>query len=110
MTRDDKSLTGKVALVTGGAKGIGMGIAKQLANKGATVVLADIDEIAGREPTELLKHSGTKASFIKADICSEEEIIAAVRHAKEKFAVLDILVNNAGINFHFDATTMTSKD
>ncbi len=110
MTRDDKSLAGKVALVTGAAKGIGMGIAKQLANKGASVVLADVDARAGEETTELLKNSGAKVSFVKTDICSEEEIVAAVHHAKEKFAALDVLVNNAGIYFHFDATTMTSKD
>jgi NAD(P)-dependent dehydrogenase (short-subunit alcohol dehydrogenase family) len=110
MTRDSPSLTGKVALVTGAAKGVGMGIAKQLANRGAAVVLADIDETAGRETTELLKSLGAKASFIKTDICSEEESMAAVRHAKEKFTALDILVNNAGINFSFDATTMTAKD
>lgn len=104
------SLKGEVALVTGAAKGIGQGIAWQLAKQGATVVIADIDDLAGLETTKALQASGANASFIHANIASEEQIIAAVHHCTKQHAGLDILVNNAGINLSYDATQMTSQE
>lgn len=104
------SLTGKVALVTGAAKGIGRGIAEQLAGGGAAVVLADIDCYAGRATTEALEAAGARVTFVEADISSEDAVAAAVTHAKSTFGGVDILVNNAGINLHYDATTMTTTE
>ena len=110
MTQTVTSLAGKVALITGAAKGIGRGIARQLSMKGAAVVLADIDHQIGQETARSLVASGAPASFIEADISSEEAVTSAVAHAKDRFGALDILVNNAGVNLHFDATAMTSEE
>ncbi|MEM7737858.1 MAG: SDR family NAD(P)-dependent oxidoreductase [Deinococcota bacterium] len=109
-TRMVRPLEHKVALVTGAAKGIGQGIARQLALQGAAVVVADIDAETGQLATAELQELGAKASFIETDISLEEQIIAAVNHAKTHYGGLDILVNNAGINLSYDATTMISQE
>ena len=86
-------LTGKVALVTGGAQGIGEGIARVFAEHGATVIIADIQTDRGQKLAEEL---GAGAQFVQHDVCDEagwQETIAAVM---EQHRHLDILVNNAG--------------
>ncbi len=103
------TLAGKVALITGAAKGIGQGIAKQLALRQVSVVIADIDEAEGQETARDLQEQGFKATFIATDIASENMIISAVKHAVKEFNGLDILVNNAGINLSYDLTKMTSE-
>lgn len=100
----------KVALVTGAAKGIGQGIARQLALKAVRVVIADIDATAGEATAEQFKGLGLEASFIQTDISSEAEIIAAVEHAEKSYGGLDYLINNAGINLSYDATKMTVSE
>lgn len=86
-------LSGKSAIVTGGAKGIGLGIAKRLDEAGANVLIADLDENAGEKAAAGLN----RASFIKVDVASEEDIKSMVNFCAEKFGGLNILVNNAGI-------------
>lgn len=83
-------LEGRVALVTGGAQGLGAAAAKALAAKGAKVVVSDIKD--GGETA-----AAVDGAYVKHDVTSEEEWIAAVAFAKERFGGLDILVNNAGI-------------
>jgi NAD(P)-dependent dehydrogenase (short-subunit alcohol dehydrogenase family) len=83
-------LAGRVALVTGGARGLGAAAAKALAGKGAEVVVSDVRD--GEETA-----AAVGGAYIKQDVTSEDEWIAAVAFAKEKFGGLDILVNNAGI-------------
>lgn len=83
-------LKGRVALVTGGARGLGAAAAKALAAKGAKVVLSDIRD--GAETAAAID-----GAFVKHDVTSEEEWIAAVKFAKDTFGGLDILVNNAGV-------------
>jgi len=83
-------LSGRVALVTGGARGLGAAAAKALAAKGAKVVVSDV-----RDGTETA--AAIDGAFVKHDVTSEEEWIAAVQFAKDKFGRLDILVNNAGV-------------
>ncbi|HEX8900836.1 glucose 1-dehydrogenase [Vitreimonas sp.] len=83
-------LSGRVALVTGGARGLGAAAAKALAAKGAKVVVSDV-----RDGTETA--AAIDGAFVKHDVTSEEEWIAAVQFAKDKFGGLDILVNNAGV-------------
>jgi 2-deoxy-D-gluconate 3-dehydrogenase len=88
-------LTGKVALVTGGNGGIGLGMAKGLADAGATVMVAGRDADKNRRAVGVL---GRKADAIAVDMAEESGARAAVDAAANKFGRLDILVNNAGIN------------
>ena len=89
-------LTGKVALVTGAASGIGAAAAKRLAKDGAAVLLTDRD-IGGEEVAASIVAAGGKAGFRLHDVTSHPDWAAAVEHAVEDFGRLDILVNNAGI-------------
>lgn len=91
------SLKNNVAIITGGAKGIGYGIAYRLAEAGANVVIADIDANAAIAATSSIHQKGWIAEPIKVDVAKEQEIAHMVRFAQEKFGRLDILVNNAGI-------------
>jgi rhamnulose-1-phosphate aldolase/alcohol dehydrogenase len=95
-----KALAGRVALVTGGAGGIGRAIAHKLLSEGAAVVLADIDEAAlARAVTEFAKSFGKDAvRGVSVDVTSEEAVIRAVNDAVVEFGGLDIVVNNAGIS------------
>ncbi len=91
---------GKVALVTGAARGLGAQAAKQLAEAGAKVLLTDILDDAGRETADAIVNKGGEAHYIHHDVTSEEEWKAAVDEAVSRFGGLDILVNNAGIYFN----------
>jgi 2-deoxy-D-gluconate 3-dehydrogenase len=88
-------LTGKVALVTGGNGGIGLGMAKGLAEAGASVMVAGRDAEKNRRAVEVL---GSKADAIAVDMAQEGGAAAAVAAAVQKFGSLDIVVNNAGTN------------
>jgi NAD(P)-dependent dehydrogenase (short-subunit alcohol dehydrogenase family) len=88
-------LQGKVALVTGGASGMGKSEATIFAREGARVVVADILEAEGKE---VAKAIGDAARFVKLDVTDEGEWQTAVSAAEREFGKLDILVNNAGIS------------
>ncbi|MFT4038777.1 MAG: glucose 1-dehydrogenase [Thermomicrobiales bacterium] len=100
-------LENKVAIITGGAQGIGQACVEKFVAEGARVALLDIDEPRGRE--EAVRW-GDAARFIRCDITREAEIVAAVAETIEAFGGLDVLVNNAGVNTYFDATTMTEDE
>lgn len=90
------TLDGRVAVVTGAGMGIGRGIAGALAREGADVVVAEIDEGAGRETAEWLRTEwDVGAEFVPTDITDKEQVRAMVAAATEHFGRLDILVNNA---------------
>lgn len=93
-----QKLAGKVAIVTGASKGIGAGIAKQLAAEGASVVVnyATSKEGADRVANEITKHGG-KAITVKADVAKADEVDRLFTETKKAFGRLDILVNNAGV-------------
>ncbi len=103
------NLSGKTAIVTGGAKGIGYGISYRLAEAGSSVIVADIDEDAGMKATEELNNSGWKASFVRVDISNENDVKTMVNTCKEKFGSVDILVNNAGIYPPVQLAQMTEE-
>ncbi len=84
-------LTGKVALITGAAQGIGLGTAKRLAASGAKVLLTDIQDDKGQEEADRIEGS----SFFHADVSREDDISAMIDIAVERYGRLDILVNNA---------------
>lgn len=84
----------KVAIVTGGAGGLGAEDARLLASEGARVVLTDLDEERGRT---VAGEIGGDALFLRHDIASEDDWRAVVAETEERFGGVDILVNNAGI-------------
>ena len=90
-------LEGKVALVTGAARGIGLATAKRLACEGAAVVLVDLDAGEVRRAAEALVADGLTVLGVQADVTRREDVQAMVRTAEARFGRLDILVNNAGI-------------
>ena len=94
---ESKRLVGKVAVVTGASKGIGAGIAKQLAAEGAAVVVnyASSKEGAGQVVNEIAAHGG-KAIAVQGDVAKTEDIERLFAEASKAFGRLDILVNNAG--------------
>src|SRR4029077_1559480 len=88
---------GKVALVTGGASGIGAAIAELLAQEGATVVATDIDELMGPDVVARINKAGRRAIFLPQDVTSEARWADVVSEIEKRFGRLDLLVSNAGI-------------
>lgn len=91
------TLTGKVAIVTGGGSGIGKSAVILLAREGARVMIADIDEYAGQETAETIRSQGGDSSFFPADVSQESDVKAMVASTIETFGKLDYAFNNAGI-------------
>ena len=89
-------LSGKVALVTGAASGLGAATARRLAKDGAAVLLTDRD-LAGEDTAASITAAGGQAAFRLHDVTSHPDWAAAVEHAVHDFGRLDILVNNAGV-------------
>ena len=91
-------LEGKVALISGGARGIGAATARLMAAEGASVVIADLLEKEGLETEAEISEAGGQVLFVPLDVASESDWAAAVQSTVSKFGKLDILVNNAGIS------------
>jgi NAD(P)-dependent dehydrogenase (short-subunit alcohol dehydrogenase family) len=90
-------INGKVAVVTGGASGIGRATAELLASEGAAVIIADLVETLGDETVKAIEAAGGRAAFVKADVTNEDDARRMLDTAVQKFGGLDILYNNAGI-------------
>jgi len=90
-------LAGKVAIVTGGAMGLGREIAMLFAQEGARVVLADINDDLGRQVEEAITNAQGTASFLQVDVSKAAEVQGLVSRAVSRFGRLDILMNNAGV-------------
>ncbi|MEX2145076.1 MAG: SDR family oxidoreductase [Candidatus Spechtbacterales bacterium] len=104
------ALKEKTAIVTGGAMGIGFGIAYRLAEAGANVVIADINEEAGNKAAQELTDNGWKTTFIKTDVANETDVHKVTDFAKKTYGSIDILVNNAGIYPIIPVMQMTPAD
>ncbi len=89
-------LSGKVAIVTGGNSGIGLGMAEGLAEAGATVVLAARNEAKSRAAVDKLASTGARALAVSCDVTDNESVAAMVETVLDHYGRLDILVNNAG--------------
>ena len=95
-TNENRPLQGKFALVTGGSRGIGRGIALKLAEKGAAVVINYIkDEAAARDTLAKVQERGAEGFIVRADVSQPDEIASMVSQVREKFGALDMFVNNA---------------
>lgn len=102
-------LTGKSAIVTGGAKGIGQAIAYRLAEAGAKVLIADTDAETAQKTAQEFAAKGWVAASMKVDVSSEEDVKNMVAATKANFGSVDILVNNAGIYPPVPVAQMTEE-
>jgi len=102
--------TGKVAIVSGGAMGIGEATARKLAGLGAAVAIFDIDHDAGHKSAAAIAKGGAICDFFCCNVSVATEVAQAVDAAVRKFGGIDILVSNAGIQLYGDAVTTTEEE
>ncbi|WP_054951433.1 glucose 1-dehydrogenase [Numidum massiliense] len=103
-------LDGKVAMVTGGAVGIGRATVELFAKEGAKVVVADIKEEAGQALAREIKANGGEALFLQIDVTKEEDWKRAMQTVIDSYGKLHVLVNNAGISLAKDIEETTLED
>jgi NAD(P)-dependent dehydrogenase (short-subunit alcohol dehydrogenase family) len=101
---------GKVALVTGGASGIGRGCAERLAAEGAPVVITDVQDHKGEEAVAAIAAAGGQASYLRHDVTDEAAWQAVIGQVRARHGRLDILVNNAGIGLGGSVLDMSLAD
>ncbi|WP_239618764.1 SDR family NAD(P)-dependent oxidoreductase [Cohnella mopanensis] len=89
--------TQRVAVITGGASGIGREASLKFASKGDKVVVADYNEAGGQETVKLIQDKGGEASFVKVDVSNQADVEALVNKAVELYGRIDVMYNNAGI-------------
>jgi NAD(P)-dependent dehydrogenase (short-subunit alcohol dehydrogenase family) len=103
-------MAGKVALVTGGASGIGRSCALRLAEEGATVVVTDIQDDVGSEVVAEIAATGSQADYLHHDVTSETAWIDVITKVRDQYGRLDVLVNNAGIGIASSIVEMSLAD
>ena len=105
------NLSGKVAIVTGGSKGLGLAMAAGLASAGASIMLVNRNREEGMRAAEILSGDfGVKTSSFSADISNEEQTESMVETTLEQFGRLDILINSAGINIRGPIEEISMED
>lgn len=102
-----EQLAGKVAVITGGASGIGLASAERFLREGAKVVIADFNEASGAKAMDAFAAAGLArhARFVRADVSSDTDVAAMIAAAVESFGRLDIVFNNAGVGGAFGSIT-----
>jgi len=108
MLSTEFDLSGKVAIVTGGSRGLGKAMAIGLANAGANIVICDI--IDTKETVSIIQGLGRESIGVKVDVTNYADIAMMVKKTLEKFQKIDILVNNAGIVKSAPSESMIQKD
>jgi NAD(P)-dependent dehydrogenase (short-subunit alcohol dehydrogenase family) len=103
-------LDGKVAVVTGGASGIGRASAKALAAEGARVVIGDVAEERGESAAHEIRDDGGDAMFVRADVTKISDVEALVREAVDRWRRLDVMFNNVGVAIPGTAEDMSEDD
>ncbi|MBU4183687.1 MAG: SDR family oxidoreductase [Hydrogenophaga sp.] len=104
------NLTGRKALVTGGARGLGAGMAVALAAAGASVMIGDVLEEQGQATAQALAATGAQAAFVHLDVTDEAHWLAAISATHSAFGGFDILINNAGIEITALVTEIDPDD
>src|SRR5258708_30501212 len=103
-------VSGNVAIVTGGASGIGEACSETLAREGASVLVTDIDDTLGKGVVERIAKAGGKARYLHLDARDEEAWPGVIAEAEQAFGRLDIMVANAGIGIMSPIAAMTLAD
>ena len=101
---------GKVAIVTGGASGIGEACAELLSREGASVAVTDVDDLRGPEAVARIRKAGNEAMFLQHDVTSEPRWIEVVAEVMQRYGRLDVLVSNAGIGIGVPSITEMSLE
>src|ERR1700736_147937 len=102
---------GKVAVVTGGASGIGAAVAELFAREGASVAVTDVDDLKGPEGVAGINKAGGEAIFLHQDVTSEARWMEVVAEVEKRYGRLDVLVSNAGIGISVPSIVdMTLED
>lgn len=104
------NLSGQTAIITGGSRGIGLGIAYRLAEAGANVVIASLKDEELNKAVEELSAKGWKVKAVKADVSKEDDVKNMIQFAVTEFGSLDIMVSNAGIFPSKPITEMSKED
>ena len=110
MVQEDKRLEGRVALVTGGASGIGAACAQRLAQVGAAVLVTDVDQTLGEQVVAQITEAGGRARFALHDVTDEAQWESVVAQCQDAFGGLNVLVNNAGIAIMCSVFEMSLED
>ena len=103
-------LQNKIALVTGGASGLGLAFTRRLAQEGAKVYFTDINEAGGKQAGQDLEVAGLHATFLPHDVSAEADWLRVLDHIRAAHGRLDVLVNNAGIAISHNIETCTVED
>ena len=103
-------LQGKIALIVGGASGIGAGMCLEFATQGATVAVADKNPTGAEAIAQQIQQQGARALAVQVDICDHQQVNAAVDRVLDSFTTIDILINCAGINQFKPAQEFSSEE
>ena len=104
------SLQGRVAVITGGASGIGLGVASRLAEAGAKVALLDIDDDRGQVAARSLQDRGLHASYYHCDVTSDTDCDRVTEQIISDFAKIDVLFNNAGVAIRKNTVELLERE
>jgi len=103
-------LSEKVAIITGGANGIGLAAVRRFASEGAKVIMADFDENAGKEQEDALRGEGLEITYVQVNVADRESVDQMIEQALKTYGSIDILINNAGITRDAMLTKMDPAD
>jgi NAD(P)-dependent dehydrogenase (short-subunit alcohol dehydrogenase family) len=104
-----QSFENTVAIVTGGAMGLGAALCEEIGRRGATVVVADIDEDAARQVASRLQRGGASAAVMRVDVADDAEVARLVENTVADYGRLDYMINNAGIAIGGDSRDLSMQ-